>query len=108
MPEVRVTRHDIDNLVEKLSRLELDLTPPERALLLFMLGVAADSIRHAGPGRHGESLVRRSDGQEAPVVVTMAGDVPSIEDEFANAFVAGPAARVRLLPASVGPAPTAD
>lgn len=107
MANVPIRSSDIDKLVDKLSRLELGLTPPERALLLFMLGVAADTIHHtrsAGPGR---PLVSTSERQDAPVVVRMSGHVPSIEDQFAAAFVAGGGGRMQLLTGSisVGPQP---
>jgi len=47
MAEMQISRRDIDSLADKLARLEPELTPPERALLLFMLGVAADSINRS-------------------------------------------------------------
>jgi hypothetical protein len=106
MAEVQIKRHDIDSLAEKLSRLEPELSPPERALLLFMLGVAADSIQRSGAGERHSTLVSAAQHQPVPVVVEMAPHAPSISQEFATAFTPGAAGRVRLLPGSVGPGPT--
>ena len=107
MANVEVRSSDIDKLVDKLARLELDLTPPERALLLFMLGVAADTIHHARASGHGRPPVTTAQRQGAPVVVTMTERAPSIEDEFATAFVAGGGGRMQSLTGSIsiGPRP---
>lgn len=106
MTDVSVHDSDIDKLVDKLSRLELNLTPPERALLLFMLGVAADTIRHTGSPAPSRPLVTRAQHQETPVVIRMSGPAPSIEQEFATAFVAGGGGRTHPLTGSIGPGPT--
>jgi hypothetical protein len=110
MANVPVRSSDIDKLVDKLSRLELGLTPPERALLLFMLGVAADTIHHTRSTGHARALVTTSERQDAPVVVSMSERAPSIEDEFATAFVAGGGGRMQPLTGSVsiGPGPVDD
>jgi hypothetical protein len=103
MAEVQITRGDIDSLAEKLARLEPELTAAEHALLLFMLGVAADSINRSETDNNASPLVSAAKHQDVPVVVAMAESTPSIRDQFANAFVPGAAGRVHLLPASVGP-----
>ena len=103
MAEVPITRGDIDSLAAKLARLEPDLTPAEHALLLFMLGVAADSINRSETDNDASPLVSAAKHQEVPVVVALAESAPSIQDQFANAFVPGAAGQVQIVPASVGP-----
>jgi len=105
MADIPVHSGDIDKLVDKLSRLELGLDPPERALLLFMLGVAADTISRTRSPMPGRPPVTRAERQEAPVVIRMSGHAPSIEDEFATAFVAAAGTRMKPLSGSVGPGP---
>src|SRR5687768_11981040 len=105
MPEVQISRRDIDSLTDKLARLEPELTPPERALLLFMLGVAADSIDRSDAGEYAGTLVSAEKHQTVPVVVAMTESVPSIKEEFAKAFTPAAAQGVRLLPGSVGRGP---
>ena len=103
MAEVQITRGDIDSLADKLSRLEPELNAAEHALLLFMLGVAADSISRSETDNNASPLVSATKDQDVPVVVALAETTPSIQDQFANAFVPGAASHVQLIPASVGP-----
>jgi hypothetical protein len=107
MATIPVHSTDIDKLVDKLSRLELGLDPAERALLVFMLGVAADTIHRTHSPWAGRPLVTYVERQDAPVVIRTSGPAPSIEDEFATAFVAGGAGRMHPLTGSVsvGPGP---
>jgi hypothetical protein len=105
MAEMQISRHDIHSLADKLARVEPELTPPERALLLFMLGVAADSINRWDAGEYAGALVSAAKDDSVPVVVAMTESVPSIEDEFAKAFTPAAAREVRLLQGSVGPGP---
>jgi hypothetical protein len=105
MAEMQISRRDIDSLADKLARLEPELTPPERALLLFMLGVAADSISRSDAGEYAGALVSATNDQSVPVVVAMPGSVPSIEEEFAKAFTPAAAEGVQLLRGSIGPGP---
>lgn len=100
--EVQITQGDISSLAQKLAGLEADLTPPERALLLLLLDVAADSINRTKPGTKVGPLVSAAPGQTVPVVVSMPGSTPSIHDQFSSAFTPG-ARRVSPLTASVGP-----
>jgi ribosomal protein S12 methylthiotransferase accessory factor YcaO len=105
MAEVQVRTRDIESLAEKLAELQPRLTKPEQALLLFMLGVAADCIGRAEAEGCDSTLVSAAQDQGVPVVVAMSGSVPSIEDEFARAFTPRSAEGVRLLPGSIGPGP---
>jgi hypothetical protein len=105
MAEVQISRQDIASLVEKLSRLELELTPPERTLLLFMLGVAVEAIDRSETGEAASTLVSAAKSQSVPVVVAVPESVPSIKDEFAVAFTPRETGGVRLLEASVGRGP---
>jgi hypothetical protein len=105
MAEVQISRRDIDSLAGKLARLEPELSPPERALLLFMLGVAADSIYRSGSDEGASTLVSAAPHQDVPVVVAMTESVPSIAEQFATAFTPRAAGGVKLLPGSVGPGP---
>lgn len=103
MAEVHITRGDIDSLTAKLVQLEPDLTEAEQALLLFMLGVAADSINRSETDDAASPLISSVKDQSVLVVVTVTESLPSIQDQFANAFVPGAAGRVSLVPGSVGP-----
>ncbi len=105
MAEMQISRRDIDSLADKLAGLEPELTPPERALLLFMLGVAADSINRSDAGEYAGALVSATNDQSVPVVVAMTGSVPSIQEEFAKAFTPAAAGGVQLLRGSIGPGP---
>jgi hypothetical protein len=105
MAEMQISRRDIDSLADKLARLEPELTAPERALLLFMLGVAADSINRSEPGDYAGALVSAASDQSVPVVVAMTASVPSIEEQFAKAFTPAAAGEVQLLRGSIGPSP---
>jgi hypothetical protein len=105
MAEMQISRRDIDSLADKLARLEPELTAPERALLLFMLGVAADYINRSDAGEYADALVSTADDQSVPVVVALTASVPSIEDEFAKAFAPAAAREVALLRGSIGPSP---
>jgi hypothetical protein len=105
MAEVQISRRDIDSLADKLARLEPELPAPERALLLFMLGVAADSIGRPDAGENAGALVSRANDQSVPVVVALTASVPSIEEEFTKAFTPAAARKVALLRGSVGPSP---
>ncbi len=105
MAEMQISRRDIDSLADKLARLEPELTPPERALLLFMLGVAADSINRSDAGEYAGALVSATNDQSVPVVVAMTESVPSIEEQFAKAFTPAAAGEVQLLRGSIGPSP---
>jgi len=107
MPEVQISRSDVDSLAEKLARLEPELSPSEQALLLCMLGVVVDVIDRGGIGEHISTLVSAAlRDQSVPVVVTMTDPVPSIEEEFARAFTPGAAERIARRCCSIGvPAP---
>ena len=105
MAEVQISRGDIDSLADKLARLEPELTEPERALLLFLLGVAADSINRSDAGEYAGALVSTANAQSVPVVVALTSSVPSIEDQFAKAFTPAAAKEVALLRGSIGPSP---
>jgi len=107
MPEVQISRPDIDSLVEKLAQLEL--SPSERALLLSMLGVVVDVIERGGTGEHVSTLVSAAlRDQRVPVVVTTTEPVPSIEEEFARAFIPGGAGGVPRRCCSFGKPPPVE
>src|SRR5687767_15583962 len=98
MPEVQISRHDIDSLADKLGRLEPDLSPPERALLLFMLSTATEAINHSQFG----TVVYAPKDQNVPVVVAMSGPAPSIKEEFARAFTPRAAGEGLVVRGSIG------
>jgi hypothetical protein len=79
MTTTRITRQDLDSLAEKIATLQLD--ERERAVLLAVFALAADSVGRRLPGTD----VRRS---TPGVTVTQDGELPDIATIFDQAFAA--------------------
>lgn len=86
MPELQISQSDIESLGRKLGALEPQLSRDERALLLSILWLAAIAMGGAGAEA---PFVSRVPGQQASVTVEVRGSLPSIQDQFANAFTPG-------------------
>lgn len=99
MPDMQISQSDIESLGQKLGRLEPELSENERALLSFVLSVASAAISHSGAEG---SVVSRESDQETPVVVRIEGHLPSIRDQFTNAFIPGALSDIVAI-ASIGP-----
>lgn len=89
MPEVRIEQSDIDSLVQKLATLESQLSANEHALLSVLLGIAFDAIGRSMAEDPASPLVRVT-GQNPPPIAIIEGPIPSIVDQFAQAFTPGP------------------
>jgi hypothetical protein len=106
MPDVQISQNDIESLAEKLAALASQLSEHERALLSFVLSVAADVISRSSAESPASPLVSRVSRQETPVVVKMEGPPPPIHDQFVNAFAPGAVADTASpIPGSVGGGP---
>lgn len=84
MPTQPVSQQDLEGLADKLATLESQLSDAERALLSGILGVTADA---ASGGQ--SPLVRQAGDVSTPVEVDVEGSLPSLRDEFVQAFTPG-------------------
>ena len=100
MAQVQIRQDDVAGLSQKLSRLEPELTEPERALLLYMLSLAAEA---SAPEAGADTATGEED---APVLVVDVDEAraQSFRGQFANAFTPRAVSRVwPPNPPSIGP-----
>jgi hypothetical protein len=79
MTTTRITRQDLDNLTEKIAT--LSLTEHERAVLLSLFALAADSLGRTLP----DTEVKRA---RSGVSFTQDGALPDLTTVFDQAFTA--------------------
>jgi hypothetical protein len=84
MPDVQVSRNDVESLGDKIGGLESSLSDKEKALLLGVIAVASDSISSGS-----SPVVSRESGQDSPIAVDYQGSLPPLRDQFVSAFTPG-------------------
>ena len=85
--EVIVTQADIDDIAKKLDEFGAVLNDRERAVLLGVLGLAADGIEKAAAG-----------APPPPPPATGGSTIPSLSSGFRNAFQKGVGTRFTIDP----------
>jgi hypothetical protein len=91
MPNIDVSRADIDSLRDRLSEFESNLSDQERALLVAIFSLATDALKRARVGVAAKPAVLRTGAAPAPpIVVGVTGELPSIREQFELAFTPGP------------------
>jgi hypothetical protein len=81
VPEIRITLEEVQGLADKLDGFEL--TENERALLSALFALANESIARAPAAK---PLVTRVEGDRETVLVNTATPLPSLGDQFRDAF----------------------
>jgi hypothetical protein len=84
---VPIDRDDIDGLASKLDALKL--SKKERALLVGLLTVAADTIGRAEAEKVASPLVATARDHGNLMAVRTSGRLPSVRDQFRDAFIPG-------------------
>jgi hypothetical protein len=84
MRNLPISQNDIEELADNLERITQD-NEEQRALLSAVIAVLADVLDPSGTS---SPLVSRVPNQEAPVVVDMEGDLPSLRQQFVDGFSA--------------------
>jgi hypothetical protein len=84
----QIDHRDIDSLAAKLDALKL--SDNERALLVGLLSVAADTIGSSRTERSVSPRLSTFRSEGAPIGVKAQGPLPSIRDQFRTAFTPGP------------------
>ena len=86
MPEILITQQEIETLASKFDQMEL--TDKERALLSGIFTLASDLITRA-PDISEKPVVARDSSTEATVTVYVEDPLPSLQDQFREAFSPG-------------------
>jgi hypothetical protein len=84
--EIRIEKQDIVDLGRTLDEA---VGGDERALLASVIALAAKAIRSDAPSDPAAPEVVRASDAEAPVVIEVVGELPSLSKQIAETFIPG-------------------